>query len=380
MQKTTEVLKGLLEVISNNSQRTDSGEFPIENINLLKKEKLMTTLISNNNNNITKKIIDCSQLVQEIGKHCLSTSMIYGMHCQQIFTIFNLEDSKAKNMIIKRLIDKQEYLSSVTSEYVKGGHLLTSNSAIDYIDEGHMFLNRKAPVVTGGQFADGFLITMKRSSNSNKDDVVLVFAFKEEIQASVKGEWSALGMRGTQSVPMEFNGVLCRDRILNINPFIDIAKIYTIPLGHIMWASSWLGSIKAAFKQFIKIIKRNQEKRNSETVLSKVSEIRLLIETVDIYLKSVIEKYTRYLQNDVKIIDWNKFSIHINNLKILASENLYKAINIIIEVVGMYFGYQQIEGINFERTLRDLRSASIMFHNNRLKEVNGKISLFNSEI
>ena len=76
----------------------------------------------------------------------------------------------------------------------------------------------------------------------------------------------------------------------------------------------------------------------------------------------------------------NSFSIQINNLKIISSENLYKAINEIVEVSGMYYGYQQIEEINFERTLRDLRSASIMFHNNRLKGINGKLSLFNSEI
>ena len=67
-------------------------------------------------------------------------------------------------------------------------------------------------------------------------------------------------------------------------------------------------------------------------------------------------------------------------MKIISSENLYKAINEIVEVSGMYYGYQQIEEINFERTLRDLRSASIMFHNNRLKGINGKLSLFNSEI
>ena len=140
------------------------------------------------------------------------------------------------------------------------------------------------------------------------------------------------------------------------------------------------GFNKSAFKRFIRIIRKNKTKRDSEIILSKISEIRLLIDTVDIYLKSTIEKFIQYLEEDKSQMDWNSFSIQINNLKIISSENLYKAINEIVEVSGMYYGYQQIEEINFERTLRDLRSASIMFHNNRLKGINGKLSLFNSEI
>ncbi|MFC4389053.1 acyl-CoA dehydrogenase family protein [Gracilibacillus marinus] len=286
----------------------------------------------------------------------------------------------AKDMILKKICDNQNYLASVTSEYDKGGHLLISDSEIDYTNDWNFILNRKAPVVTGGQYAEGYLFTMKRSSDSNKDDVAMVFAFKEEIQSSVKGKWSPLGMRGTQSIPMEFKGVLNKDRILNASSFKNTAKIYMIPIGHIMWASSWLGSIKAAFKQIIQIIRKNKQKRSSEIVLSKISETRLLIDTVDVYLKSIIEQYTQHLGEDKKEVDWDKFSIHINNLKLLSSENLYKAINIIVEIAGMYYGYQQTEDNNFERTLRDLRSASIMFQNDRLKEINGKLSLFNSEI
>ena len=71
-----------------------------------------------------------------------------------------------------------------------------------------------------------------------------MFAFKDEIQSEVKGKWSSLGMRGTQSIPMKFHGILSEDRVLNSISFKEIAKFYMIPIGHIMWASSWLGSIK----------------------------------------------------------------------------------------------------------------------------------------
>ncbi|MEI3896108.1 MULTISPECIES: acyl-CoA dehydrogenase family protein [Bacillus] len=372
-------LTTVLGVISKNARKIDKGIFPIENIELLKKNKLMSMIMYGNSQQRKESILRCSKLVQEIGEHCLSTSMIYGMHCQQLFTLLNIEETPFKKMLLKSICDNQSYIASVTSEYGKGGHLLTSTSPIEWLNE-NIILNRRAPVVTGGAFADGYLITMKKSINSNEDDVTLVFAFKDEIQSEVKGKWSSLGMRGTQSIPMKFHGILSEDRVLNSISFKEIAKFYMIPIGHIMWASSWLGSIKSAFKRFIRIIRKDKTKRDSEIILSKISEIRLLIDTVDIYLKSTIEKFIQYLEEDKSQMDWNSFSIQINNLKIISSENLYKAINEIVEVSGMYYGYQQIEEINFERTLRDLRSASIMFHNNRLKGINGKLSLFNSEI
>ncbi|MNY44957.1 hypothetical protein D3C86_1800270 [compost metagenome] len=76
----------------------------------------------------------------------------------------------------------------------------------------------------------------------------------------------------------------------------------------------------------------------------------------------------------------NSFSIKINNLKILASEMLYDAVDEMVNLAGVKYGYTKNEAIPLERTLRDLKSASLMYRNDLLLITNGKLSLFEKNL
>jgi len=67
------------------------------------------------------------------------------------------------------------------------------------------------------------------------------------------------------------------------------------------------------------------------------------------------------------------FQITINNLKIMASEWLYEVVDELVQLCGLRYGYVRNEATRLERTLRDLRSASLMFSNDRLSKANGKL-------
>jgi acyl-CoA dehydrogenase len=47
----------------------------------------------------------------------------------------------------------------------------------------------------------------------------------------------------------------------------------------------------------------------------------------------------------------------------------------IVEISGLNLGYSRASELGIERTFRDLRSASLMFANDRLLETNGKLIL-----
>ena len=48
-------------------------------------------------------------------------------------------------------------------------------------------------------------------------------------------------------------------------------------------------------------------------------------------------------------------------LKVLASEQLFEVVNRLIQLAGLRYGYLKNSTVPLERTMRDLRSASLMY-------------------
>lgn len=372
------------DLLVNESEKVDlNNEFPINGLNSLKKNQFMSLLIPKEYGGDEVKIKEASEIAQILGSACLSTSMIWGMHCQQVLALVKYTKNDLKKEILNEIVQEQLYIASVTSEYGKGGHLLTSQSPLNWISKNKFYINREAPTVTGGANADAYLITTKTEENGVDSEVSLIYALRKELEVSQVGGWNAMGMKGTQSVAMNINGLLDDKNILTKVKFEKVAQYTLIPMAHIMWVSSWLGAAKNCFKQLIETLRKNKytKKYNSDIITYCLSEVRLLLDTVDIYLNHVIDLYEKqYHSQCLDTSSLKTFNIHLNNLKILGSENLFKAVNKLIEVAGLYHGYLKNSETNLERTFRDLRAASLMYHNDRLKLANGKISLFDSDL
>ncbi|PEM24414.1 acyl-CoA dehydrogenase family protein [Bacillus wiedmannii] len=359
------------------------NEFPINGLNSLKKNNFMSLLIPKEYGGDELSIKEASQIAQILGSGCLSTSIIWGMHCQQIITLVKYARKELKNEILKEIVEKQLYIASVTSEYGKGGHLLTSYSPLDWVSENKFYINRSAPTVTGGAYADAYLITTKTEEKGLNSEVSLIYTLREMLEVDQVGSWNAMGMKGTQSTAMNFKGLLNEKSIVTKHKFEEVAQYTLIPIAHIMWVSSWLGATKNCFKQLIQTLRKGKylKKYNSDIITYRLSEVRLLLDTVDIYLNYVVDVYEEnYNTEQLDILRSKTFNIHLNNLKILGSENLFKAVNKLIEVAGLYHGYLKNSENTLERTFRDLRAASLMYHNDRLKIANGKLSLFDSDL
>ena len=67
----------------------------------------------------------------------------------------------------------------------------------------HLFVDRDAPVVTGGAYADGFLITMRAAVEAAPNQVSLVYADRDQLEIQTRGTWDPLGMRATTYDPVE---------------------------------------------------------------------------------------------------------------------------------------------------------------------------------
>ena len=111
-----------------------------------------------------------------------------------------------------------------------------------------------------------------------------------------------------------------------------------------MWVSSWLGSVKNVFEKVIGLIRSssNSSKFKSDVLYHRLSNTRTMIDMVSIYLEDTIRKY-EYHSSNKEFLKSNEFQIQLNNLKIYSSENLFKAVNELVDLVGMQYGYLKIK-------------------------------------
>ncbi len=376
------IAERLIPHIKQYASATDrEGKFPVENLALLKASGLMGLLIPEAYGGMGGTVADLAFLAQQFGAHCITTSVIWSMHCQQVAVLVNHTCDTHRADILTKIAKENYYIGSVTTEENKGGHLLTAFSALE-TKEAITILDRIAPIITGGAYCDAFLITMKSAGDTPDSDVKLVYVERHEGDFTQLSDWAAMGMRGTASVKMKLK--VTSDKLRLINPdqdFRDIAIETMIPYGHIAWAASWLGAAAAACNHVIAIL-RNPGKRkafdlSSDLLLEKLARIRMSIDTVKVFFDSVVAEYVQLTGNagSGKSLYLTPFQLKINHLKIMSSEMLFDAVNKVVDLLGLRYGYMTDPDIPVERIFRDLRAGSLMYHNDRLLVVNGKLSL-----
>ena len=169
------------------------------------------------------------------------------------------------------------YLASVTTERGKGGHLLSSESTVQQ-DAGTLTIDRDAPIVTGGQHADAYLITTLAPDATSPSQVSLVYARRDQLTLEVRGGWQPLGMRATQSVPMRLTGRVPADQVIGApGKFREIVAPTFGPLAHIGWSAAWLGAATGALSRILHHIRdagRGQFDPSSELLLTRLARVR----------------------------------------------------------------------------------------------------------
>jgi len=358
----------------------DAGCFVADNLKLLQENSLMSLIVPTEYGGAGGSHQDMITITRQLGASCASTAIVFAMHCQQVAVLVNHGDQKFKAEHLRRLCDEQYFVASVTTESETGGSLMATRAALEAIDGGYQ-LSRLAPIVTGSCSAGAFLITMRRDTNSSQSDTCLVFLTADRLSGQPVGEWRAMGMRGTGSGGVQFDAVIHANDIFNTNEnFQDIAIETMIPYGHFAWCSAWLGTATGALDD-VKLMLRHPAKRggfdfSSDLLWDRIGRVQMKIHSAEAFLTHVANAYAEALKSDRRAgLRSPSFQMLINGLKVFCSEVLFDAVNELVELVGIRHGYLESKDTKLELRLRDLRSASLMYKNDRLTTINGKFCL-----
>jgi len=307
-----------------------------------------------------------SAIARTLAQYCSSTAMTFAMHCIQVACLVNHGGRGYLEDFLRETARGQLLIASVTSEVGVGGEMRRSIAAVERHDDA-CFVAKQASTISYGRYADAYLLTARRSPDSEPSDQSLVLISRDQATLERTGEWDALGMRGTCSEAFKLEASFGPEAILP-DAFGAIAEQTMVPVSHVLWASCWLGIAQEAFRRARDYTRAAAAKSDpAEFVLGRLAEMTSALQSASLTLKAVIEWYGNQPPGAEQTL---ADSIRINNLKLTVSELAQKVVADALAVTGMA-GYSEASPFSVARLLRDVTSSGLMIGNDRIKRTNG---------
>jgi acyl-CoA dehydrogenase len=374
-----DLARGVLPTLAKHAAEVDDAAcFPVESVAVLRQSGLLGLLVPRAHGGLGGDLRDLVSVAFVLASGCLSTAMIWAMHCQQVDSVVRFGSTDLRAELLARIGRGEVYLASVTTEPATGGSVLTAHAALQDGPQD-LLVGRQAPVVTGGAYADGFLVTMRDTVESSENRVTLVYADRDQLDIDLSGDWNPLGMRGTHSVGLRLTGRIPVHQVVGgRGEFRTVAIESMVPAAHLGWAACWLGAAHAAFTDVIGLVRSARRPKsidpNSPLFAERLARARNDLELAHAYLAPVLAEVVRY-RSDGRSLDVPSVQIHLNTLKVVTAELTFRAVDRLVQLTGMATGYLKDAPIPLERHLRDLRSASLNQSNDRLLTAIGALSL-----
>jgi alkylation response protein AidB-like acyl-CoA dehydrogenase len=174
----------------------------------------------------------CAAL-DEIAQHCASTAMVYLMHlCGSACFVAHPEGHEDT---LRRIGSGQCLATLAWSETGSRSHFWAPVSQASR-DDGHVVLNTRKSWVTAAGEADVYVVSTGLADGAGAPGVMLYAVRREDAGVGVSGGWTALGLRGNDSVPVSFDNcripkdrALCEEgmgfsRMMEILPWFNLGN------------------------------------------------------------------------------------------------------------------------------------------------------------
>jgi acyl-CoA dehydrogenase len=349
------------------------GRFPVETISALRAESLLSALVPVESGGMGASIGQVSQGLVALGRHCPSSAMVVAMHHIQVACLVRHGRNELLHRFVEDVVEHQYLLASATTEVGTGGDVRSSVCAVD-VSEGIFRLEKQAPVISYGQFADAVMATARRTPDSPESDQVLVLCRPPDLDLEQVGEWNALGFRGTCSPGFILRATGEAGAILD-DSYADISTQTMLPFAHILWSSVWLGLATAAVDRARKFVQSEARKRPGVTPAAalRLADTSALHQQFTDLVWSSVARYEQ-AQDDPDLLSALGFVIAMNSLKVSASTMVVDVVRQCMVICGLA-AYRLDTPYSLGRHLRDSMGASLMVNNDRIMGNNAQLLL-----
>jgi acyl-CoA dehydrogenase len=351
----------------------DENRFPTESVAALRDAGLLGYFVPRDLGGLGGDVGTYCRIAQLLGRECVSTAIVWAMHANQVATLAD-HGSPAHRPHLREIAERGSLIASVIAEYGRGGDVLKADTPLRP-ENGNLRIERRAPFVSYGAEAGLYLVTMRAGEDRPSNDGRLVLVRPEDGTVMVTGEWDAMGVRGTRTVGMEFDVLVEPARIVG-DSLRPVAVSTLIPVAMMGWSAAWIGAAAAAFDRLVHQERRSGSRNwDSDLFLTRLADVRLRLDLVESLLLRLASRMDelRAAGAPADAYEDPAHSILVNNLKIASSRFSFSVADDLMTLAGPGRGYLRSDPGRLERVFRDLRSAAMMYGNDRLLLSNGRL-------
>lgn len=370
-------------------------EYPRRNMEVLASMGLLALHVPKKYGGLGENHVCVAMVLETIGRYgCPSTALVYTMHLLSVSALlFRAEGNPEIEAVLRRLNDDVFIGTASYSDPETGSHFwYPMASKAEKTDDGWR-VHKKSSWTTSGGFAD-FYVAQTSSPDFNGDFANLsVFLLMKDEIVTGESNWSAMGMRGNQSGPIEINGVeVNKDRMVGFPGDGATSNDEALdPIGLTMFAASYNGIALAAMDiakgQTTRKVHKDVGMRVADypTIQDYVGECLMDTEASRLYTFGVAQALDQVTDN----CDWTRHGrepdwtprtdlLHWTWMsKFISCKNVYNVLDKMLQACGGS-GYKTSLGL--ERLLRDGKAGWVMGPTNEvLRQFVGKAALLGME-
>jgi acyl-CoA dehydrogenase len=341
------------------------SRFPAEAFAALREQKLIGMMVPTELGGEGARASDVADVCAILGAACASTAMIFAMHQVKLACLIRHHRNNEWQLnFLRKCADQQLLLASSTTEGMNGGNVRSSEAAI-LLDGARVKLTRDASCISYGAQADAIVTTARRGESAANSDQVLAVFEKDDYTLERTKSWDTLGMRGTCSVGFILRAEGGADQVL-AEPYDRIHNQTMAPYAHLFWASAWCGVATGAFA-VARAFTRQASRASGGKMppgAQNLTRARVSLETLRAAVQAGLSNFERHAREPGGLTAMEA-QLALNFLKVEASELAVQTVQHSLRACGLS-GYRNDTEHSLGRSLRDILSAPIMIHNDRI--------------
>lgn len=356
-QQLVDYAERVAKQISETAGKIDeSGEFPFEHFEILKKEGYLKLVIPKEYGGDELSLYEILLVQERLAKASGSTALAVGWHLMTFFSLrcFRPWKEEIFAKLCRAAVEEGSVLNVYATERATGNIVRGANpSTVAKKVKGGYVINGRKAFATLAPVVKHFTVL----AYVEDEDKVAEFLIEKNDSVEVIDTWNVLGMRGTGSMDIQLNNVFVPEENLlaysekgKPTRFTGLSSAYTLQLPAI-----YLGIATAARDFVLKYVNEKYSPSlggyiaEAPHVQQKIGEMEILIAVSRMVLYHVAEKWDKnehlrdQLSNEVAI---TKFTV-CNNAK--------KIVELAMQIAG---GHSLSKDLPLERYFRDVQCGA----------------------
>ncbi len=378
------------DIIKKTAKEIDLNHtFPTNNFKEMGKAGLLGIPIRKDITSQASDLTSIIHVIEELAKACTSTAQSYLMHISALPMLDILATDQQRESLLTPIIEGHHLGSFAMSEPGTGSRWWHMESYCKKTTSGHIINASKSFVTNAGQ-CQYYIVPVKTSQSASPDDLNIFYIESSTKGINVKGRQNTMGLRGTSSLPVEFN----QCRVSKIHQFGNTGEgfhflmAYVLPIYQIGLSAVYLGVAESAYQEALHHSKTRiysdtkKTLADSETIQRYITEMRLKIDQTRelVYKVSKMANHVTNILNEIAPLGIlnqtltglynDDFLIYVGEVKIASCEMVKFVTDTTMKICG---GSAYRTGHTSERLLRDSFAGSLQGPNDDiLKTLLGK--------